>query len=81
MELEEKINIKSSKFSPDSTLKIGSTNISLLKENSFGDSSFFKFTSDEIAFPENQGARKFLYTIRSETSLLSGSTLHKLSCN
>ena len=33
MELEEKINIKSNKFSPNSTLKIGSTNISLLKEN------------------------------------------------
>jgi len=33
MELEEKINIKSSKFSPDSTLKIGNTKISLLKEN------------------------------------------------
>jgi len=33
MELEKKINIKSNKFSPNSTLKIGSTNISLLKEN------------------------------------------------
>ena len=35
MELEPKINIKSHKFSPESTLKIGSTKISILKENSY----------------------------------------------
>ena len=35
MELENKTNIKSDKFSQDSTLKIGSTKISLLKENSY----------------------------------------------
>ena len=33
MDLEQKINIKSDKFSPESSLKIGSTKISLLKEN------------------------------------------------
>ena len=35
MELEKKINIKPDKFSPESTLKIGNTKISLLKENSY----------------------------------------------
>ena len=35
MELENKINIKSDKFSHETTLKIGSTKISLLKENSY----------------------------------------------
>ena len=35
MELEQKINIKLDKFSPESTLKIGNTKISLLKENSY----------------------------------------------
>ena len=35
MELEPKINIKSDKFSPEATLKIGSTKISILKENSY----------------------------------------------
>lgn len=35
MELEQKINIKPDKFSPESTLKIGNTKISLLKENSY----------------------------------------------
>ena len=35
MELEKKINIKSDKFSQDSTLKIGSTKISILNENSY----------------------------------------------
>jgi hypothetical protein len=33
MEFEQKINIKSDKFSPNSSLKIGSTKISLLKES------------------------------------------------
>ena len=35
MELEQKINSKPDKFSPESTLKIGNTKISLLKENSY----------------------------------------------
>ena len=35
MELEQKVNSKPDKFSPESTLKIGSTKISLLKENSY----------------------------------------------
>ena len=35
MELEQKINSKHDKFSPESTLKIGNTKISLLKENSY----------------------------------------------
>ena len=35
MELEKKINSKPDKFSPESTLKIGNTKISLLKENSY----------------------------------------------
>ena len=35
MELEKKINIKSDNLSQESTLKIGSTKISLLKENSY----------------------------------------------
>ena len=35
MELEQKVNSKPDKFSPESTLKIGNTKISLLKENSY----------------------------------------------
>ena len=35
MELEQKVNSKHDKFSPEPTLKIGSTKISLLKENSY----------------------------------------------
>ena len=35
MELEQKVNIKPDKFSPESTLKIGNTKISLLKENAY----------------------------------------------
>ena len=35
MELEQEINSKHDKFSPESTLKIGNTKISLLKENSY----------------------------------------------
>ena len=35
MELEKKINIKSDNLSQESTLKIGSTKISLLKENTY----------------------------------------------